>query len=346
MSQVRFAAPLAETNPIPEGSGLLTPLLTLARVGRATEARDNAIRTAERAAYDYFGSTPRERRIVIDTGCGRCEVRITEFGDDRSHPPIVLFHGIASATVLAAPLLAHLDGRRVIALDWPGHGLSGPCVVSPRLGIRTHAVTTITSLFDRLELSEVDLVGHSLGAQFTLYAAHDLGPRVRRIALLGAPGAAIIGVRPLPVMKALAVPGLGPALLSAPIPERLFRRSQDLALGAGALDAVPPALIEALHLLAGRRSNATSIASFFHSLIRGGRIRRGVGLTVEELGRIGQPVLFAWGDQDVFLAPAAAASSIVAVRDVRLLRLPATGHAPWLQALASVGRAIGAHLRS
>jgi pimeloyl-ACP methyl ester carboxylesterase len=324
------------------------PTLTLARLGRAsgraTATGDDAIRAAELAAYGYQGATPRERRVGVDTGCGRVEIRITEFGGDRSNPPIVMLHGIGSATVLAASLLGHLKDRRVVAVEWPGHGLSDPCVVSPLIGIRTHAVTTLTSLLDRLQFREVDLLGRSIGAQFSLYAALDLGLRVRRIALLGAPGAAIVGVKPVPVMKALAVPVLGRALLSAPMPERTFRRNQDLVLGAGALNNVPPALTEALYRFAGRRSNPASIASFFRALIRGGSVRRGVALSLDELGSLSQPVLFVWGDQDVFQTPAAAAASIVAIRDLRLLRLPTAGHAPWLKAEATVGGAVAAHL--
>ena len=216
---------------------------------RVPDPRDGAIRAAERATYTYYGLETTERYVRVDAGCGHVEVRITEFaadpGADESQVPVVMLHGIGSATVLGASLVRHLRGRRVIAVDWPGHGLSGPCILPPTLGIRTHATTTIASLLDELGLDRVDLVGHSLGAQFTLYAAHDLGSRVRRIFLLGAPGAAILGVKPVTVMKLLATPGLGRALLSAPMSQRAFHRNQDLTLGPGALDDSPPKLVEA-----------------------------------------------------------------------------------------------------
>jgi pimeloyl-ACP methyl ester carboxylesterase len=319
-------------------------VVNLRRDAGAVDPGAARIRAAEGLVYDHHGMDPRERYHRVETGCGHAEVRVTELAPDAPGVPVVVLHGIGSATVLAAALLGHLRHRRVLAVDWPGHGLSGPCVLPPTLPIRTHAVTTLASLLDTLGLPEVDLVGHSLGAQFSLYAAHDLGPRVRRVVLLGAPGAAIAGVRPVPAMKLLAIPGLGRAALSMKMSERTFARTQDQVLGAGVFDDSPADLPAALYALAGRTTNAASIASFFRALIKGGGVRAGVALSHEELGRLRQPVLFVWGDQDVFLAPSAGAAAIVACRDVRLLRLPTAGHAPWLHALRVVGPAVADHL--
>jgi pimeloyl-ACP methyl ester carboxylesterase len=311
---------------------------------KSVDLGTDKIRAAEWLVYEHYGMVPHENYHRVATGCGHVEVRVTEFAPDAPGIPIVVLHGIGSATVLAASLLGQLKHRRVIAVDWPGHGLSGPCVLPPTLALRTHAVTTLTSLLDDLGLPEVDMIGHSMGAQFSLYAAHDLGPRVRRVVLLGAPGAAIAGVKPVPAMKVLAVPGLGRAALALKMSERTFARTQDLVLGTGVFDDSPADLATALYALAGRRANAASIASFFRAIIKGGRVRAGVAVTPEELGRLRQPLLYVWGDQDVFLAPAAGAAAIVAARDVRLLRLPTAGHAPWLQAMRLAGPAVVDHL--
>lgn len=80
------------------------------------------------------------------------------------------------------------------------------------------------------------------------------------------------------------------------------------------------------------------------SLIRRGAVRPGLSLRTVELGRLKQPALVVWGDLDVFMTPLSASSAIVAIRDVRLLRLPTAGHAPWLGAEALVGPAIAEHL--
>jgi alpha-beta hydrolase superfamily lysophospholipase len=306
--------------------------------------RDRLIRDYEHAACAAYDAEPVE--VLLDgpeVGAAR-SVRVLTFNRSAAGTPVILLHGIASVSVLAAPLLPYLRDRPVYAVDWPGHGLSGPSVLSPGTSFRTHAVSVIRSLIEQIGAEQVDLVGHSLGAQISLYSGLDLGRWVRRIVLLGAPGASFQATRPLPVMKLLAIPKLGETLLRIPLSRRTFASNNDMALGKGALDQLPPELVEAAFLLAGRRSNASSIASFFRALVRRGSIRAGVSLEPADLGRVLQPILMCWGDEDVFLTPMQGAASIASFRDVRLVRISGAGHAPWLQATDVVGRAIVDHL--
>lgn len=305
---------------------------------------DSRIRAAEDATYDYYGLARVERRLVLESTAGDVDVRVSIFGDPTDRPPALLLHGIGSAHVLAAPLIRFLGGRQIVAMDWPGHGLSGPCVLDPQHDMRAHASGLVDALLDALDLKLVDLVGHSMGAQFSLYAGLDLGARVRRLVLLGAPGAGFAGIRPLTAMKVLAMPRVGPFLLSRPMSERAFDRFNDLALGPGALQRHTPELRTALRLLAMRTANATALASYFCAMVRRGSVRDGVALTTRELGRVSQPTFMAWGDEDVFLTPREAADSIVALRDSQLLRVKSAGHAPWLQAPGRVGPYVARHL--
>jgi pimeloyl-ACP methyl ester carboxylesterase len=309
----------------------------------ATE-RDAAIGAAESKAYADRGLKPVMSMITVDTGCGPTQIRVTEFGAENAGVPVLLLHGIASVSVLAAPLLDGLEGRRVVAVDWPGHGLSGSCVLPRDASVRAHAMRVLASLMQQLDLSTVDLVGHSLGGQFSLYAALDMPDRVRRLVLLGAPGAAFAGVKPVPAMKLLAVPGLGAAALSMPLSKKMFKRTNDDMLGVGALDHLGDNVVTAAYLLAGRKRNARSIASFFRRLLRRGRVRDGVALSSEELSRVAAPVLLVWGDVDTFLTPRAAVDSIESLRDAQLVRLPGAGHAPWLQNEDETVAALKAHL--
>lgn len=71
----------------------------------------------------------------------------------------------------------------------PGTGYSRARAVFPNgTDLRRFAVSVMDSLMDKLGIHRVDLVGHSLGAQFSVYAALDLAAQVRRVVLLGAPG--------------------------------------------------------------------------------------------------------------------------------------------------------------
>jgi pimeloyl-ACP methyl ester carboxylesterase len=187
-------------------------------------------------------------------------------------------------------------------------------------------------------------MGHSLGGQFSLYAALDLGPRVRRIVLLGAPGAGFEGVKPAPVMIILAIPGIGRGMLALPMSRKAFVRNNENTLGKGALRHVPEELITTGLLSGRRKSFAPSVASYFHALICRRQVRTEVMVTPEELATLTQPTLIALGEEDVFLSPAGAARSINAIPDHRLLVLPGVGHAPWLQAPDAVGTAIAEHL--
>ena len=314
------------------------------RKGILPVERDRLIREAELAAYAHFGAHPEERLLRCARVGGSTAVRVMAFDPTAEGPPVVVLHGIASVSVLAAPLLPYLRDRPVYAVDWPGHGLSAGSILSPSMAFRTHAVSILRSILDELDLARVDLVGHSLGAQIGLYGALDVGDRLRRLVLLGAPGAGFAGTKPLPIMKLLAVPKLGEALLSLPLSERAFARNNERALGKGALDELPRELVEAAFLLAGRTSNAPSIASFFRGLIRRGSLRPGVCLDTAELGRVSQPTLMVWGDEDVFLKSSKGAESIASIRDMHLIRIAGAGHAPWLQAPRKVGRAIARHL--
>ena len=103
---------------------------------------------------------------------------------DSSLPVTVFVHGAAfNHTVwkLQARYFAW-HGGSVLAVDLPGHGLSqGP----PRGSIPEMA-DWIMALLDAAEVGEAALVGHSMGALVALEAAARHGPRVRKLALLGA----------------------------------------------------------------------------------------------------------------------------------------------------------------
>jgi pimeloyl-ACP methyl ester carboxylesterase len=89
-------------------------------------------------------------------------------GTASEQPSLVLLHGLTFDRRQWAPLLAHLPGRRVLALDLPGHGQS-----PSQPG---YAISGVAELVNRAVhaagLETPILVGHSVGAIVaTTYAA-------------------------------------------------------------------------------------------------------------------------------------------------------------------------------
>lgn len=302
---------------------------------------DARIRSREHDLYAHYGLQPRERILEL----AGTTVRLTEFGPaSQATPPVILLHGIASVSAAAAPVLGFLADRRVIAVDWPGHGLSGPVKLASTGSIRAHATGVLRDLCAALDIESADVVGHSMGAQFGLYFAGDCPHLVRRLVLVGAPGAGLAGVRPVAAMRVLSVPGLGRAMLAAPMSRAASQRSNESMLGKGILERYPPAMTE-IGYLAGRRPGfAPSVSSFFRALITPVRVRDGVALTRAELAGLAAPVLLVWGTADVFMKPAEAAGSIAAIPDHQLVTVPDAGHLPWLDDAALCGRAIAEFL--
>jgi pimeloyl-ACP methyl ester carboxylesterase len=99
--------------------------------------------------------------------------------------PVVALHGMASGAAtwdgIAADLAAR--GRRVIAVDLPGHGHSSRLPQYELPTMRDHLVGFLA----QLGAERVDLVGHSLGGYVATLIAARAPSQVRRLVLEDAP---------------------------------------------------------------------------------------------------------------------------------------------------------------
>ncbi|WP_248491708.1 alpha/beta fold hydrolase [Tsukamurella sp. PLM1] len=246
-----------------------------------------------------------------------------------------------------APLVARLPGYRHILVDLPGHGLSRPYSWRGR-PVRTQAGDVVTSLLDALYLDRAAFVGNSLGGLFTLWAAIDRPERVSAATIVGAPATAIAGLRGTAAMATMTAPIRGRAVQCAmrlPSPASLARDALTEALGRRAVDAMTDDMIDLHRLPLRLPGQARSYRALLRRLLRGRVPRSENVLTGAELARIACPVLFLWGEQDVFLRAEDARPSVAAIPRARFESVRG-GHAPWFDDAAGCAALIDDFLRA
>lgn len=123
---------------------------------------------------------PVELRVA--TPCG--ELTALQWGDADA-PPLLALHGWldnAASFARLGPLLA--DGRRVIALDLPGHGHSAHLPASAHRYNNLDQVDHVLDFANALELDRFDLLGHSLGAGIASLTAAAAPARIGKLLLI------------------------------------------------------------------------------------------------------------------------------------------------------------------
>lgn len=229
----------------------------------------------------------------------------------RDAPALLLLHGFGASLHTWDALAARLDGtRRVIRMDLPGFGLTGPDPTRDYSDARSHAV--LLALMDRLGVARADVAGHSMGGRiaWTLAAAHP--ERVGRLVLMAPDGFASAGfdygrapkvppllrllpyVMPTFLLRASLVPAYGdPAFVT----DAMVARYRDMLLAPGVRQAI-------LDRTAGQ------VLRDPVPLLRG----------------IRAPVLLLWGARDAMIPARNARDYLAALPNARLVEYPGVGH--------------------
>ncbi|WP_410512352.1 alpha/beta hydrolase [Paenibacillus sp. BR2-3] len=116
----------------------------------------------------------------------RCEGSSICYSDQGKGEVIVLLHGFCGSAEYWEKVIPLLSGSyRVIAPDLRGHGASD----APKGAYTIEQMADdVLSLLDALELSEVTLLGHSLGGYITLSFAQRHGSRLKGFGLIHSTG--------------------------------------------------------------------------------------------------------------------------------------------------------------
>jgi pimeloyl-ACP methyl ester carboxylesterase len=274
---------------------------------------------AERRYLALEGVRPQERYLDLDGT--HLRVRVLDLG---SGAPVLFVHGGGGSAAQWAPLLARIKGRRLLAVDRPGCGMT---VGFDNRGIdlRAHAVEFLAGVLDALGIETVDIVAGSMGATWSVWLALERGHRVRSLALMGSPALIAGSGAPLPY-RLLGVPVLNRVMFAMEPPSdahggKTFRR----------LGHDPASLPDELVTLQGRTEALPTYRTHWLSLMEnvfpGGR--QAVHLTLEDIARLTQPVGLVWGERDPFGPPAVGEAASRVMTNARLTTL-AAGHLPWI----------------
>ncbi|WP_455924811.1 acetoin dehydrogenase dihydrolipoyllysine-residue acetyltransferase subunit [Pseudomonas putida] len=160
-------------------------LLAIIVDGEASDAEVDALVEQFQASFvpgagGDEDSGPAPQKVELD---GRV-IRYFERGE--GGVPVVLVHGFGGD--LNNWLFNHealAAGRRVIALDLPGHGESGKQLQRGDLDELSQVLLT---LLDHLDVPAAHLVGHSMGGAVSLNTARLAPQRVRSLTLIGSAG--------------------------------------------------------------------------------------------------------------------------------------------------------------
>jgi pimeloyl-ACP methyl ester carboxylesterase len=233
---------------------------------------------------------------------------------DPQAPTVLLLHGTASSLHAwdgwAKPLSAT---HRVVRLDLPGFGLTGPDPTGDYSD--TRAIRVLIGLMDQLGIERASLVGNSLGGRIAWNFAAQHPERLTRLVLVSPDGFASPGfeydrapkmplvmkvlpyVAPRGLLKANLAAGYGrPETLS----EATLTRYRDMLLAPGV-----------------RRAILARMAQV---------ILKEPGPT---LSRITTPTLLLWGEKDGMIPISNAADYQRYLPDATLVRLPGLGHLPF-----------------
>lgn len=285
---------------------LLAVLLTACAALYAPDKPRAELETRYAAPPSRFVHAAGVRLHVRDTG-------------PRDAPAVLLLHGFgASLHTWEAWAEALSADFRVVRLDLPGFGLTGPDPTGDYTDPRT--VRVLAALMDELGIRRASVVGSSMGGRIAWFFAATEPERVDKLVLMAPDGFASMG-REYGV--APRVPFLA-RLLPFVLPTRLLR-----ATAAGAY-ADPAALTD-------------DVLARYRDMLLAPGVRRAVlarvgqGVLVDPgplLRRVRAPTLLVWGEKDRMVPFSNAADYTALLPDSAVASFPDLGHVPQEEAPA------------
>jgi len=236
------------------------------------------------------------------------------YRDEGAGPPLVLLHGTASSLHTwdrwSAILAPH---HRVVRLDLPGYGLTGPAPDHDYTAAR-HA-RVVTALLDQLGIARADVAGNSFGGRIALTLALAQPRRVRKLVLVDAAG--LSGQQPPAIFRLMRTPILN-QMLTVVTPRWVVKKNVLEVYGDPS--RVDESLVDRYYDLTRAEGNRTALRDRLN------------GPPEPDLdGRLSElraPVLLLWGERDRWIPQSFAERFRAGIAGAKLVTYPDAGHVP------------------
>jgi pimeloyl-ACP methyl ester carboxylesterase len=247
-------------------------------------------------------------------------VHIRDEGPRADAAPIVLLHGTsASLHTWEGWAKALRPQRRVITLDLPGFGLTGPFTGQyPRDDYRGDVMARfVLDVLDQLAVPRFIIGGNSMGGEIAWRIASLAPERVQRLILVDSSGT-LFEPESMPLGFHIArMPGVR-RLSEYFLPRALV--AQGIVNVYGDPSRVSPELIDRYYEITLREGNRRALGLRVQQLERGEHVARIAALKV--------PTLILWGGRDRLIPPSQAAEMKRLIAGSELVLFDDLGHVP------------------
>ncbi len=301
---------------------ILLAILAIIVAGLVAAFRDPDIPAAELVAK--YGQAP-SRFITLPSGAN---VHFRDQGQPLG-PVLVLVHGSNASLHTWEPWVAQLGNQfRVISVDLPAHGLTGPV---PGDDYSQQGMAQFVYDFTAaLKLAPFALAGNSMGGGIAARFAIDHPERLTHLILVDAGG--------MPT-KVERDPGLGFRLARIPVvqnlmlyvtPRNLFEDGLKKAIVDDAL--VTPAMVDRYWELNRREGTRAATLKRFQSPFD--------TYIQDNAGKITTPTLILWGAEDTLVPPDVGEAYAGAIKNSKLIEYDNVGHIPMEEVPDQSARAV------
>jgi pimeloyl-ACP methyl ester carboxylesterase len=233
----------------------------------------------------------------------------------RDAPVLVLLHGTSASLHTWEGWVEGLPQYRVISLDLPAFGLTGP--FADQDYTLAHYSRFLSTLLDQLQVSRASFAGNSFGGELAWRFAVDQPQRVERLILVDAAGYPRQSTSVPLGFRLAGSPALKPIMANL-LPRSLIESSVRSVYGDP--QKVTPELIDRYYELALREGNRQALRQRF--------AQYSIGADPSRIAGIKAPTLIIWGGRDGLISPQNAKRFHADIADSQLEVFPDLGHVP------------------